>query len=218
MVLESAVSLTMAFFQLARRRWHSGTGYLMDACISPDGRVLAAMCADSRGSEIHLFDVSETDELASCTAENELLLDVFFLNSSTLCAVSSRQVSFYDMKGSCTGTYPYGDNYLTDYACTKSGTLVLYLNRYRSGSAGSLVTLKSSGEELETLALQRDIVSLCAGEKEILVQYSDGLVRYSQTLDVTGTSDGVSNARRALLTPAGDVLLLSSYSAEKYKF
>ncbi|MCI5754302.1 MAG: DUF5711 family protein [Clostridiales bacterium] len=199
-------------------RWHSGSGYLMDACISDDGGLMATLCAAPDGGTVHIFNLSKAEELASYTADHELLLDVFFLNSSTICAISGNQVRFLDTKGGLRGAYDFNGSYLTDYACSGSGTLALYLSKYRSGSAGTLVTLRGTGEAVSELSLQRDFVSMCAGEKEFLVLYSDGLVRYSQSLDVTGHSDAVPSARRALLCPDGQALLLSAYAAEKYSF
>ena len=199
-------------------RWHSGSGYLMDACLSDDGSLMAALCAAPEGGVVHIFSLAKAEELASYTADSELLLDVFFLNSSTICAVSSSQVRFLDTKGGLRSAYDFHGGYLTDYACSGSGTLALYLSKYRSGSAGTLVTLRSTGETIGELSLQRDFVSMSAGEKDFLVLYSDGLARYSQSLDMTGHSDTVPSARRALLCPDGQALLLSAYAAEKYSF
>jgi len=123
-----------------------------------------------------------------------------------------------DEKLSEKGSYDFGELYLTDYTLDGSGFAAVFLGKYRSGNAGKLVTIGQDGALLAETEVIRDLTSMSALGKRLLVCYSDELVLYSSELKQQGSYDDIIGTRGTILREKGDCLLLSSYSAEVFVF
>ena len=134
--------------------WYSGTGYLVRAAVSPDGKYLAALCLQDSGSIVHTFSLTSEAERGSAACADELFADLFW-RGGKVCCVSQTRLAFFDDAAKLTAEYPFGDLYLYDYAAEGDGFVTLALSRYRSGSAEQLVTV-----DVELLA-----VVMCVGIK-----------------------------------------------------
>ena len=105
-----------------------------------------------------------------------------------------------------------------DYALGRGGFAAVYVSDYRSGAGGTLLTLNGDGHVLGSAALDRDVVSLSAEGKQLLVMTSGSLARYNQELVRQSANETLMTAKRAILRPARDILLLYAYSAERFSF
>ena len=199
-------------------KWYSGTGYALSAQVSPDNKSLAVACAGAAGGTVHLFSLSSETEKASLTSADELFLQLHWFSGSRLCAISETRVLFFDSSGQDTAEYIFDGKYLTNFQLDGTDFIALHLSRYRTGTAGVLVTLSSAGSELGSIEVQKDIQSMDVRNERVLVLYSDSLVRYSRTLTESGSSDQVLGIKRALLDKKGNAFLLFSYFAERYNF
>ena len=92
----------------------------------------------------------------------------------------------------------------------------MLLNRYQSGSVGRLVTVSADGEELGSLDVRDEVLSMSACGRYLAVLYYGSLVVYNENLEVYASLKGTENARGALMRQDGSVLLLSSESAELF--
>ena len=198
--------------------WWSGSGYVLRAAISPDNRSLAVLCADRDGAKLHFFALNSETERAAAAVADTLLIDLGWLGGDTVCAVGETGVWFYNGDGAEKGTYPLEDRYLLDYEFGRSGFIALFVSDYRSGGGGTLLTLDGRGQVLGTAALERDVISLSAEGKQLLVMTSGELALYNQELVRQAANKTLMTAKRAILRPAGDILLLHAYSAEKFSF
>jgi len=81
-----------------------------------------------------------------------------------------------------------------------------------------LMTVNRSGDVLGWVELDRDVLSLDARGRQVLVMTASSLEVYGQGLGLQRSHDGLITAKRALLRSGGDVLLLSAYAAERFKF
>ena len=66
--------------------------------------------------------------------------------------------------------------------------------------------------------LERDVLSLSAEGKQLLVMTAGSLALYDQGLVRQYANETLMTAKRAILRPAGDILLLHAYSAERFRF
>lgn len=92
----------------------------------------------------------------------------------------------------------------------------MLLNRYRSGSVGRLVTVDRDGEELASLDVREEVLSVSASGRYLAVLYADRLAVYNQDLQLYATLRGTGNVREALMRPDGTVLLVSAGSASLF--
>lgn len=75
--------------------WYSGTGYLVRAAVSPDGKYLAALCLQDSGSVVHTFSLTSADERGSAECADELFADLFW-RGGKVCCVSQTRLAFFD--------------------------------------------------------------------------------------------------------------------------
>lgn len=193
--------------------WYSGSGYLLMARVTPDGRGLVTNCADESGGILHFFSMDSEAEQASWLAEDELILEFAYLSDGTLTAVTENRLVLLDSSGRETASYDFGGRYLKEYQIEGDYATVL-LSQYRSGTGGVMIHISSSGAVLGQREIQRDPLSLSASGDHLLALYSDGLVLYSQDLQELYSNDEVLGRKKALLRAGGDALLLSGYDAQ----
>lgn len=199
-------------------KWYSGTGYLLSAAVSPDGASLAILCLTADGSVVHLTDLISEDVRASYMAENELLFDIHWFSKDKFCAISASRVAFFDGGAVESASYDFGGMYLTDYTTDTSGYMAVMLSKYRSGNAGTLTTLSSSGSVLASADFSKSLVSMSAYDDRFLILYSDSLVVYDRSLEEKFVYDDVLGLKTAFLRAKGDILLISQYSAMPYSY
>ena len=198
--------------------WWSGSGYVLRAALSPDDRMLAVLCAERDCTRLHVFALNSETERGSAVIENALYYDLDWLNADTLCAVGETGLCFFDANGVQKGAYVLEGQYLLDYALSRSGFAAVYVSAYRSGAGGTLLTLASDGRTLGSTTLDRDVISLSVEGRQLLVMTAGSLALYNQELVRQYANDTLMTAKRAILRPAGDILLLHAYSAEKFSF
>ena len=198
--------------------WWSGGGYVLRAAISPDDRNLAVVCAERTGAVLHFFSLSSETERGSAAVADTLLIDLCWLGNDSVCAVGETGVWFFSGDGTEKGNCPLTGRYLLDYEFGRANFVALYISAYRSGGTGTLMTLDSRGQMLGTAELDRDVVSMSAVGRQLLVMTGSSLVLYNQDLVRQSANETLMTAKRAILRPAGDILLLHAYSAEQFKF
>ena len=197
--------------------WYSGTGYAVRASVSPDSRHLAVLCLTGEGSFIHIFRLTSEEELALVSAPGEVYYDMEFTDTAKLCAVGSGGLLFFTLDGETLLSYDFGGRFLNAYDFG-SGFAAVHLCDYRTGTAGEAIAFSPDGETLGSLRTERVVTSMSVCGKRLLLAGPDGLELYSQTLALQSQRDMLVTAKAALLRPKGDVLLLSSYAAERVTF
>lgn len=197
--------------------WYSGTGYAVRALVSPDAKRLAVLCLTGEGSFIHIFRLTSEEELALVSAPGEVYYDMDFTDTAGLCAVGSDGLLFFTLDGTALLSYDFGGRFLNAYDFG-GGFVAVHLCDYRTGTAGELISLSPDGKVLGSQRTEREIKCLSACGKRLLASGPDGLELYSQQLVLQAQREMLVTAKAALLRPKGDVLLLSSYAAERASF
>lgn len=194
--------------------WYSGEGYPLTAKVSPDGKSLAALTAGEDGGHVHIFSLTESAEKGSFLAEGELLIDIGWMTSGRLCAISESRAVFIGNKGEQTGEYGFGGMYLVDYSFGGSEFLTLALSKYLSANASTVVTVGDSGELLGQMEPETELKGLSVSGKDVLMLFPDGITRYSQALNRNDGPEEAQNIKKALLRANGDVILIFTASAQ----
>lgn len=194
-------------------RWYSGSGWLMKCAVSPDGGAMAAVCAESGGTVLHVFRLDSETEKAALTLEDKLFFDVIWLSSTRLCLISEDEIVFTDWSAKETRSFSFGGAYLGGYDVS-GGHVSLFLSEYLTGGEGRLFSLDSAGELIAETAAENSLAALSRSGEKTLALYSDCCMLYGADLSEKGREDNVLGVRSALLRPDGRALLLSAYSAE----
>ncbi len=198
--------------------WYSSSAWVISGEVSPDNRELAVLSYTASGSEVRFFALTRTEQQASFSVSDTVLLDVRWMNTNQLCAYSTEQAIFFSDKGSWSGTYDFEGLYLTGCTFDGEGYAAFALSPYRAGSTARLVSLDTGGRVLGTADIMSEIVSLTAYGTEVLVLCPDGAILLSSSLQEKGQLAGLTGFKYALLRSRGEALLVSANFAEVYTF
>ena len=133
-----------------------------------------------------------------------------------LVTVTDTCLALTDRDGEDQVRYDYGGAYLREYAMEGDGFTALLLNRYKSGSVGTLVTVDEEGQEIASLEVREEVLGLSAAGRYLGVLYLDRLVIYNQDLQEYAVLNGISYAKTVLMRQDGTALLVGSQKAELF--
>lgn len=197
----------------------SSSRFVVDACVTDDCETLAAVTLGQENSvfvsNVVLYDLTQAGEVEP-TADYDVsdgLVAWIGQQDGKLVTVADTCLTFADGAGEITASYQYNGAYLRDYDLSGDGFAVLLLNRYRSGSVGRLVTVDPQGEELGSLDVNEEVLSISAAGRYIAVLYTDRVVVYNQDMQAYASLKGIGSAKEVLVRADGSALLLSSGSA-----
>lgn len=197
-------------------KWYSGEGYLIGAALSEASDKMAALTITGEGSKVSCFALSGQEQRGSYISENAMLFDVAYLSSFRICTLAENMAVFLDDKAEFISSYDFSDGYLKDYSMEGSGFLALVIGKYKTGSAGSIVTLSTDGGVLGSIDIKREALSISAAGKFLAVLYDDELIIYRSDLTEYARLDDVTNVRQVCANTDGSVLMLTSSGAVVY--
>lgn len=194
--------------------WYSGSGYPLDAAVSPDSANLAVLTAGASGSEIHLFALNSEKETATVQISNDLAFRLHYSKNGDFCVLSQKSLSFYTPGGKQLDSFSFGSNTLDNYEFGSDMTVVA-LGKYVSGGSTELTSFGQDGKKLGTVTLAESPTALSSQGRKLLVLTSDSAVVYDSALRVQKSAEVTTGYISAVLLPKGDALLLSTHYAEK---
>ncbi len=199
--------------------FRSSERFISGAYATDDGKYLAAVTLGQSGgafaSGVVLYDLTAQDPVASWTVGEGMCYDMGTVSRS-LALVCDDGVYFSADARELSAAYSYGGAYLREYDLHGEGYAVLLLNRYQSGSVGRLVTVGSDGQEIASLNVSDEILSISAAGRYIAVLYADKLVIYTPQLEQYASLNGTDYAREAIMGDDGSALLLAAERAVRF--
>jgi len=198
-------------------KWYSGSGYVLDAAVSPDCTKLAVLCVETTGSVVHIFRLDSEEEYASAAMPNELAFKLCYQKNGNICVLSEDAIHFLGSDGHELSVYGFEDNYLANYELREEYCAVV-LSKYVSGSDVSLISFAYNGDVLGTAPLSGEPLSMFSQGQKLLVLGATDISLYSRNLDIKKQSHDVLGFTSAVLMPKGSFLLLSSHYGEKCEF
>ncbi len=195
-------------------RWDSGTGYTVDAALSPDSSSLAVLCLEPGGSIVHLFKLNVDSEAASVSIPDELAFKVVYSGNNSFCTLSEDALRFWSADGNAEESMLFASDYLIDFSLSDS-LCVVALSKYVSGSSVNYTSFSPEGKTLGTATLEYPPLSLSQCKQKLLVLGNGTAVIFSRDQSVSAEAEVPVGYSDAVYLPDGDILLLSSYHAEK---
>ena len=195
----------------------SSKRFILDGYVLGD-RLAAVTLGQENGvfvSNIVLYQMPEEEPAANYSISGGLVAAVGE-QEGRLVTVSDTALTHAASNGEITSSYSYNGSYLREYDLGGTGFTALLLNRYRSGSVGRLITVDKNGEELGSLDIREEVLSISASGRYLAVLYADRLVVYNQDIQPYASLQGTGNTRQVLMRPDGSVLLLSAGSASLF--
>lgn len=195
-------------------KWYSGSGYTLDAVVTPDNKRLAVLCVGESGSIVHFFRLTDEDEYSSATIPAELCFAMGTDGNGNVYVLSEEALHFFDKNGNEDKIVGFEDNYLMDYEFSEN-LCIIVLSKYISGSEVTITSFSANGKELGSAVLPYSPISLSSQKSKLLMFNTTGIIIYSQDMKPLKESAPVPGYKSAVLMPDSDVLLLAAYHGEK---
>ena len=193
--------------------------FVLDAYVTDDCSSLAAVTMGQENSvfvsNVILYHLDEKEPAADYDVTDGLVAAIG-QQDGQLITVSDTCLTSADPDGEITATYSYGGAYLREYDLGGDGFTALLLNRYRACSVGRLVTVDASGEEIASLDVSQEILSISAAGDYLAVLYMDSVVVYTRELEVYARMDNTDYAQGVLARADGSALLLTAGEARLF--
>ena len=193
--------------------------FVVDACVTDDSSMLAAVTLGQEDSvfvsNVVLYRLDQEEPAADYDISDGLVMAIG-QQDSRLVTVSDTCLTYAGQDGEIRATYSYGGSYLREYDLNGDGFAALLLNRYRSGSVGRLVTVDTDGQEIASLDVNEEILSISSAGSYLAVLYMDSVVIYTEELEPYAALEGTDYARSVLMRQDGSALLLASDSARLF--
>ena len=198
----------------------SAKRFLSNAYVTDDGKYLAAVTLGQSGgafaSGVALYALTDEQEPAAEWSAPGMCYDIGSVDGS-LALLCGDGLYFSADGREPTASYSYAGSYLREFDLRGGeGYALLLLGRYQSGSVGRLVTVGPDGQELASLNVSDEILSISAAGRYIAVLYADRLAIYTPQLEQYAALNGTDYAREALVSGDGSALLLAAERAVRF--
>ncbi len=199
--------------------YNSSSRFLIDAAVSRSGAAAAVVAlgeeAGSFCSEVIFYPLDQQEPYARTPLTGHLTMDLG-VTGGVLASVSQGDVSFVDSEGKLTGVFSYNNLYLRDYSFGGEGYLSLLLNRYRSGSIGSLMTVNTDGTVIAAKDITEEVLDISASGNYVAVLYGDALIIYTKELEEYARLSNTGYASHVLMQSDGSALIIGGNTAWRY--
>jgi len=198
-------------------RVSKGTGFVVSAELSPDNKKLAILNLTDNGSRISLYHDIDTEEepFELFDRYGGLIIDVMYLPNGDVLAVSTNSMFLVDTAGEGVMLYTFSDKRLGGYA-HDNDFIALHLYDYGVGHQGRLITFHSDGTVLGEISFNRELLSMSAIDRSLVVLKSDGVLFYNEELDdfpISADNISVAGASRILAVSENVAVATSDNSA-----
>ncbi len=198
--------------------------FITDAILSPDGSTLALATAGQTGgvfdSQVSFYRLNRSngndDPDAVCSLGNNTVLALRWAEGP-LRVLGENALCFVKNDGTLAGAYSYSGRYLKGFALDWESSCALLLGKYRAGSSAELVTVDTSGNQLESIPLSDQVLSLSSAGRYLSLLTADSLTIFSNSLaEPYHVLEELQGARKVFQRPDGSTFLIAGESARLY--
>jgi len=198
-------------------RVNLGSGFILSAQLSHDNRSLAVLNLTDTGSRINFYHGIDEDKDPDVLFDfrGGLIIDIMYLSNGDILAVSTDSLFIVSRAGDGKTLYSFADNRLGGYA-RYNDFIALHLYDHGIGFRGRLITLLSDGTILGEIVTDREVISMSAIDRTLIVLKSDGLVFYNEILEelpLSVNNNHVAGATRVLAASNNVAIATSDNSA-----
>jgi len=198
-------------------RVNKGTGFVLSAELSHNNKNLAILNFTDNGSRISLYHDIGTEEepFELFDRYGGLIIDIIYMPNGDVLAISTKSLFLIDTSGEGKMLYTFADKRLGGYVYDED-FIVLHLYDYGVGHQGRLVSFRTDGTVLGEISFNREIISMSAVDKSLVVLRSDGVLFFDQELEefpISADNVSVAGASRILAINKDTAVATSDHSA-----
>ena len=197
-------------------RVYIGSGYPLDADISPDSDRVAVLSLTAEGSTVSVYNTDSEQLHAEYREEERSCFDLEYLSDGRLLLVSAQQATFLKDDGKKLGEVSFEGEFLKGYA-SGEGYAVLILGSYKAGSAGQILITDTAGNLLRSLDTAAETEGVSAAGKYLAVRFADETVIYDTELNVLGSLQDTAGIQAAVMRADGSAVIISGGKAAVFE-
>ncbi len=200
-------------------RWNSSSHFVSDAVVFNDCKTMAAVTVGQANaqyeSSLVLYHLDSESPYTTLNLGNHLVLSVKPMGE-LLCILTDDALMYVNQKGELLSTYSYQNESLSMFSLDGADFSVVELGKYQAGSLGQLVTIDSAGNEIASLPLSENVVSLSASGRYVAVLFSNHLDIYDQNLKLYARLEDTGSTRKVFMRSDGSVMCVGIDTAWLY--
>ena len=193
-------------------RVYVGSGYPLDAAVSPDSRSVAILSLTAEGSAVSVYRLDSEKAASEYLEEGCSAIDLQYLSDGRLLLMSADRAVFLKDDGKLLGRWEFGGEYLKDYSAG-DGFACLLLGRYQAGNSGRLVLLDTAGNVTAERELHGEAEGVSAAGKNLALRFSDRTAVYDLALAELGSMENTAGVQAVMMRPNGGALIISGGEA-----
>lgn len=197
----------------------SSERFIMTASVSRGGGQMAAVTMGQMDgtfvSSVVIYKLNSEKPYATCNLPGDAVYHLGVLRGN-YCAVAEDALYFLQENGTLESSYEFGDEFLRRCCFSGEDYAVVLLGVYKSGSQGRLATVDATGDEIATIDVDSEVLSLSAAGNYVAVLCGDHLTIYNKNLEEVATLPDISSAKEVLMRSDGSALLAGSEKASLY--
>ena len=193
-------------------RVYVGSGYPVDAAVSPDSLSVAILSLTAEGSAVSVYRLDSEKVAAEYLEEGCSCFDLQYLPDGRLLLVASDRVVLLKDDGRFLGRFEFGGEYLKDYSAG-DGFLCLLLGRYQAGSGGRAVLLDTAGTVTAERELSGDAEGVSAAGKNLALRFADRTAICDLGLNELGSRESNTGVQAVMMRPDGGAIIISGGKA-----
>lgn len=193
--------------------------YVSDAVVTPDCRgvyLISPGQAEGAFENTLLYYTFSSKEEPTKTLSLGANVVLSILSDGKCWILGDESLLLLDSSGVITARYDYQGQYLRMGTLQGDGFATLFLSRSSSGSAGSLVTVDSVGQEQGRLTLEGQTVALAAQGSDVALLTTSEIITADHKLHKYRTEPNQRGTRNIALYHDGSVALVSSATVSLY--
>lgn len=177
-------------------RRNSKTNYLNTCAISPDREFVAVTTLGqeniSFASSAQIFETAADAVYAELPLGAQMIYDLRFLDSSTICAIGEKSLLFFTKSGELLGEYEADSGELIAYSFGGEGYVTALYDSFSSDGRYRLVTLDQAGARIASVSLDSTPISLSACKEYVAVLCEMKLLIFNRELEEQNTAPNSS--------------------------
>lgn len=193
--------------------------FVVDAVLSPDCKTVALITINQEAGSFHsqvlFYPVDQKEPSAQVDLGNLAVLDLDY-ESQTLWVLGEDRLITVSPDDQTVQTYSFGSSYLKGCALGGNGYALLFLGRYRAGSAAQAVTVAADGSVIATMNLSVQVLDFDSAGNYCSLLTGSGLTIYTKDLQPYSTLESTLGARYTALSSDGSALLADTQQAWLY--
>ena len=156
--------------------WEKGSGYIIDATVSPNGNLLTVGIIDTEDAvktiSIFTFTISSAKQKGNTQFKSSSLYDIVYLNSNDLCVLCNDKITILNSKCQIKSSVDLPAVNNLQLFCDKYGHIINSYSLYNNGKY--VVDVYNSGlKKIYTKECDKEIVRVNTDSSSLVVLYSD---------------------------------------------